>query len=280
MMNWNIAQTNILMVGRGNFKVILSRLQMYLSESKDLLLSHFKSAAISVSSLAINTPITSILYFLSPAISKTISCEVVTPRLRNSGLRSTVLQNSADYEILSVQNPAHCSIAENNLHQQCVAELPHTNFSVKPGEKWRHYCRRSITQKQIVSVVSHRSNMHDANRLWDQIAFFFPSLFASPYHTHPPSTSHKNNGRKNKRNTVAQSVQALWLRAENVFSCFMKGVWCTLGSLNQAVVSLTGRLYINVIHQAAFTDMTSVAHEDWLDTTPTSNIFLPLGERD
>lgn len=36
-------------------------------------------------------------------------------------------------------------------------------------------------------------------------------------------------------------------------------VWWMLGSLNQAVVSLADRLYINVIHQAAFTNMTSVA---------------------
>lgn len=35
-------------------------------------------------------------------------------------------------------------------------------------------------------------------------------------------------------------------------------VWCMLWSLNQALLSPADRLYINVIHQAAFTDMTSV----------------------
>lgn len=30
-----------------------------------------------------------------------------------------------------------------------------------------------------------------------------------------------------------------------------------LGSLNQAVLKLAGRLYINIIHQTAFTDMIS-----------------------
>lgn len=58
-------------------------------------------------------------------------------------------------------------------------------------------------------------------------------------------------------------------RQKICFSCLLSAVgwcedqcarrlWCMLGSLNRALLSPADRLYINVIHQAAFTDMTSV----------------------
>lgn len=105
---------------------------------------------------------------------------------------STLIQNNADYEtLLGSKCPACCFMDENNLHQQSAVELPHTNFSVKPAEKWRHYSRRSITQKTNCFRFSHRSNMHEANWQWDQIASF--SLFLSPYHSRPPRTNNSKN---------------------------------------------------------------------------------------
>lgn len=74
----------------------------------------------------------------------------MTPRLRHSGLGSTLAQNNADYETLL--SPAFCLVDENNLDQQSAVEPPHTTLSVKPAEKWRHYSGCSITQKQIVPV--------------------------------------------------------------------------------------------------------------------------------
>lgn len=90
-----------------------------------------------------------------------------------------------------------------------------TNFSVKLAERLRHWSHCSITQKEIVSVVSSRSNMHEANWQWDRIAFF--SLLLSPYHTQPRCTKMA----KTNHNTAVQSDQAMWLQAENVFPCFL-----------------------------------------------------------
>lgn len=144
-----------------------------------------------------------------------------------------------------------------SLKTTCISSvlsscLPHTDFSVKLAEKWRHYCRRSITQKQIVSVVSHRSNMHDAKRLWDQIAFFQLVPFTLPH----PSTRHKP-------------------RAKSVRLCDdMRSSMCV-----HTGVTKPG-LWAWWTDMTDITDMTPVACEYWLDTTSTSNIFSSPGERD
>lgn len=139
----------------------------------------------------------------------------------------------------------------------CSAERPHTKFSVELAEKLRHYSRHSITQKQIVSVVSRKSNMHDANWQWDQIV-------CSSYLTTPISHAQTHiitlqcNQTKlcdyRQKMYFPVSCQTVeWYKEQRV-----ERVGCMLGSLNQAVLKLAGRLYINIIHQAAFTDMTSV----------------------
>lgn len=105
------------------------------------------------------------------------------------------------------QNVLHVALW---MKTTCISNLL-LHSSVKPAEKQRHCSLRSITQKQIVSVGSHRSNMHEANWQWDQIAFF--SLFLSPYHTRPQH--------KQRHSAAVQSERAVWLQAENVFCCFL-----------------------------------------------------------
>jgi len=114
---------------------------------------------------------------------------------------------------------------------------------------------------------SHRSNMHEANWQQDQIAFF--SVFLSPHHTHHQAQTTAQT----HHNTTVQSDQAMWLHAGNVFSSFLSD-WGTMGGAacaesgapsgheNEVDFSPADQLCINVIHQADFTDVTSVAQRE------------------